>query len=192
MSRSPAHESQAPRHTCRGERAWRSLGVSPRPARPRCRFDGGAGRLGRLHTRQALDEELGRSHSAAQDAERGAAQADVLLRATRRRSAWSWPGPSTCPTWDPGPRLRRRRGDRRRRGTSSRRTTSSTARRRCTSSCPAGGSYADIHAADARSDLAVLKLIDPPPKLQAIKFADVRTARPRGRSATVFTASSAC
>jgi serine protease Do len=36
------------------------------------------------------------------------------------------------------------------------------------------GSYADIHAADARHDLAVLKLIDPPPKLTAIKFADVR------------------
>jgi serine protease Do len=49
------------------------------------------------------------------------------------------------------------------------------------------GSYADIHAADARSDLAVLKLIDPPAKgLTPIKFADVRT-RDRGLDrATVF------
>jgi serine protease Do len=37
------------------------------------------------------------------------------------------------------------------------------------------GSYADIHAADARSDLAVLKLLKPPAKLTAIKFGDVRT-----------------
>ena len=36
------------------------------------------------------------------------------------------------------------------------------------------GSYADIHAADARHDLAVLKLITPPANLTAIKFADVR------------------
>ena len=35
------------------------------------------------------------------------------------------------------------------------------------------GSYADIHAADARSDLAVLKLINPPKDLKAITFADV-------------------
>ena len=37
------------------------------------------------------------------------------------------------------------------------------------------GSYADIHAADARSDLAVLKLITPPQDLRAIKFGEVRT-----------------
>jgi len=49
------------------------------------------------------------------------------------------------------------------------------------------GSYADIHAADARSDLAVLKLINPPPKLQAIKFADVQTAPLPGQKPTVFT-----
>jgi serine protease Do len=46
------------------------------------------------------------------------------------------------------------------------------------------GSYADIHAADARSDLAVLKLIDPPAKMTAIKFADVKTY---GRNANVVT-----
>lgn len=49
------------------------------------------------------------------------------------------------------------------------------------------GSYADIHAADARADLAVLKLIAPPPKMQAIKFADVRTTGVGDRKATVFT-----
>jgi serine protease Do len=49
------------------------------------------------------------------------------------------------------------------------------------------GSYADIHAADARADLAVLRLINPPPKLQAIKFADVRTFAVGNRKATVFT-----
>lgn len=36
------------------------------------------------------------------------------------------------------------------------------------------GSYADIHAADARYDLAVLKLINPPAGLTPVKFADVR------------------
>lgn len=36
------------------------------------------------------------------------------------------------------------------------------------------GSYADIRAADSRSDLAVLKLIDPLPGLKAARFADVR------------------
>lgn len=36
------------------------------------------------------------------------------------------------------------------------------------------GSYADIHAADARSDLAVLKLIAPLPGLKAIKLGQVR------------------
>jgi S1-C subfamily serine protease len=34
------------------------------------------------------------------------------------------------------------------------------------------GSYADIHAADPRSDLAVLRLLDPPAKLKAIKLGD--------------------
>ena len=49
-----------------------------------------------------------------------------------------------------------------------------------------GGSYANLHAADARSDLAVLKLIDPPPNLKPVRLADVRTARgPRGEPATV-------
>ena len=49
-----------------------------------------------------------------------------------------------------------------------------------------GGSYANIYAADARSDLAVLKLIDPPPNIQPVRLADVRTARgPRGEPATV-------
>jgi serine protease Do len=48
------------------------------------------------------------------------------------------------------------------------------------------GSYADIRAADARSDLAVLKLINPPPKLTAIKFADVRLRDLGDQKATVF------
>lgn len=40
---------------------------------------------------------------------------------------------------------------------------------------PSGkGSYADVHAADARSDLAVLKLLDPIPGLREARFADVR------------------
>ena len=34
------------------------------------------------------------------------------------------------------------------------------------------GSWADIHAADPRSDLAVLRLLDPPPDLKAIKRGD--------------------
>ena len=34
------------------------------------------------------------------------------------------------------------------------------------------GSWADIHAADPRSDLAVLKLLDPPPGLKAVKRGD--------------------
>ncbi len=37
------------------------------------------------------------------------------------------------------------------------------------------GSYADIHAADARADLAVLKLITPPAGLTAVPIADART-----------------
>lgn len=36
------------------------------------------------------------------------------------------------------------------------------------------GSYADIHAADAKSDLAVLKLIEPSLGLKAVKIAEVR------------------
>jgi len=37
-----------------------------------------------------------------------------------------------------------------------------------------GGSYADLRAADARSDLAVLKLVDPPKDLKPIRFGTVR------------------
>jgi serine protease Do len=48
------------------------------------------------------------------------------------------------------------------------------------------GSYADIHAADARSDLAVLKLIHPPEKLKAITFADIRYENRGDREATMF------
>ncbi|MBX9581378.1 MAG: PDZ domain-containing protein [Gemmataceae bacterium] len=44
---------------------------------------------------------------------------------------------------------------------------------------PAGGSYADIHAADARSDLAVLKLLTPPLGLAAVPPADVRLPEAR-------------
>lgn len=47
------------------------------------------------------------------------------------------------------------------------------------------GSYADVHAADSRADLAVLKLINPPPKLKAIKLADVRTRATADRKPTV-------
>lgn len=48
------------------------------------------------------------------------------------------------------------------------------------------GSYADIRAADARSDLAVLRLIDPLAGIQAAKFGDVRTHRgPKGEPPTV-------
>lgn len=36
------------------------------------------------------------------------------------------------------------------------------------------GSYADVYAADGRSDLAVLKLLTPPAGLKAVKLADVR------------------
>jgi serine protease Do len=49
------------------------------------------------------------------------------------------------------------------------------------------GSYADVHAADARSDLAVLKLLDPPAKLHPVTVADVRTADTKAGKATVFT-----
>jgi len=49
-----------------------------------------------------------------------------------------------------------------------------------------GGSYADIHAADARADLAVLKLITPPAKMTAIKMANVRTVGVGEKKANVF------
>ncbi len=48
------------------------------------------------------------------------------------------------------------------------------------------GSYADVHAADGRHDLAVLKLIDPPAMLTAIKFADVRRYDRGDKKANVF------
>lgn len=48
------------------------------------------------------------------------------------------------------------------------------------------GSYADIHAADGRSDLAVLRLLTPPPGLRQAEFADV-VLPPDGRKvATIF------
>jgi serine protease Do len=54
------------------------------------------------------------------------------------------------------------------------------------------GSYADIHAADARSDLAVLKLIHPPPDLKAITFAEVRTYTKGDLRPTMFTGKIVC
>jgi serine protease Do len=49
------------------------------------------------------------------------------------------------------------------------------------------GCYADIHAADARSDLAVLRLLDPLPGLAPVAFADVRVADgPGDAKATVY------
>jgi serine protease Do len=54
-------------------------------------------------------------------------------------------------------------------------------------SASGGGSYANIQAADARADLAVLKLIDPVPGLKSIRFADVRTEPGlEGHKPTVF------
>jgi serine protease Do len=47
------------------------------------------------------------------------------------------------------------------------------------------GSYADIHAADARCDLAVLKLITPPPNLKPIKIAEVRLTDRGNQKATL-------
>ena len=48
------------------------------------------------------------------------------------------------------------------------------------------GSYADIHAADARSDLAVLQLLDPIPGLKPLKMAEVRVSDvPGGAKANV-------
>ena len=43
-----------------------------------------------------------------------------------------------------------------------------------------GGSYADIHAADAKSDLAVLRLITPVRGLEGAKIADVRVSEGSG------------
>jgi serine protease Do len=51
---------------------------------------------------------------------------------------------------------------------------------------PAGGSYADVHAADARSDFAVLKLLTPPEGLKPIKFGTVRTETRGDDRATLF------
>ncbi|MDB5308295.1 MAG: degQ 1 [Gemmataceae bacterium] len=48
------------------------------------------------------------------------------------------------------------------------------------------GSYADIHAADVRSDLAVLKLLTPPEGLKPIRLATVRLPEDAGGKATVF------
>jgi serine protease Do len=48
------------------------------------------------------------------------------------------------------------------------------------------GSYADVHAADGRSDLAVLKLLTPPDGLKAVKFGDVRLPRLPDPPPTVF------
>jgi serine protease Do len=48
-----------------------------------------------------------------------------------------------------------------------------------------GGSYADIHAADSRYDLAVLKLINPVAGLTAIKFGEVRLREQYGKPATI-------
>ncbi len=44
------------------------------------------------------------------------------------------------------------------------------------------GSWADIHAADPRSDLAVLKLIDPPAGLHALQFGDGAPTCAKGSS----------
>ena len=49
-----------------------------------------------------------------------------------------------------------------------------------------GGSYADVHAADARSDLAVLKLLTPPPNLKPMKIGEVRVSATSTTNATVF------
>jgi len=48
------------------------------------------------------------------------------------------------------------------------------------------GSYADFHAYDARSDLAVLKLIEPPAGMKEIRLGDVRVSDgPNGEKPTV-------
>lgn len=48
------------------------------------------------------------------------------------------------------------------------------------------GSYADVYAGDARSDLAVLKLLTPPPGLKAVKLGEARLATYTGGPPTVF------
>jgi serine protease Do len=48
------------------------------------------------------------------------------------------------------------------------------------------GSYADVRAADSRSDLAVLKLLNPPAGLVPIKFGEARLQAQRGKPANVF------
>jgi serine protease Do len=48
------------------------------------------------------------------------------------------------------------------------------------------GTYADIHAADARSDLAVLKPLSPPREAKAVRTSAIRTWDERGGKATVF------
>ena len=53
-------------------------------------------------------------------------------------------------------------------------------------SAAGAGSYADIHAADARADLAVLKLINPVAGLKPVRLADARlTAGPGGEPPTL-------
>ena len=48
------------------------------------------------------------------------------------------------------------------------------------------GSYADVHGADARADLAVLRMATPPNGMKAVRVADVRTASvPGGPAANV-------
>ena len=48
------------------------------------------------------------------------------------------------------------------------------------------GSYADIHAADARSDLAVLKLLTPPAGLKEVKLGEARLTRTADGDATIY------
>ncbi len=48
------------------------------------------------------------------------------------------------------------------------------------------GSYADIHAADARADIAILKLQSPPEKLSAIKFVATQMMGDADRKPNVF------
>jgi serine protease Do len=50
---------------------------------------------------------------------------------------------------------------------------------------PGGGSYADIVAGDSRSDLAVIRVRAPSPKIKTVTFADVRTQELRTAKATV-------
>jgi serine protease Do len=49
------------------------------------------------------------------------------------------------------------------------------------------GRYANVHAYDARSDLAVLRMINPPARLPVVRVADVRSTDDlRGRKANVY------